>query len=154
MYRCPFAPAAANIAPLFPIPSPRAGKLVPDYVELLCKEIEATAKAAKNLGLKLSTVYFGGGTPTQFSAEQLDKVLCAVENSFNMSDVLEYTVEAGRPDTVTAEKLSCLKSHGVGRISINPQTLSNAVLAEIGRKHTVEQFYEAFALAKKTGLTP
>lgn len=147
----PFCPSRCKYCSFVSHSIASAGKLVPDYVELLCKEIEATAKAAKNLGLKLSTVYFGGGTPTQFSAEQLDKVLCAVENSFNMSDALEYTVEAGRPDTVTAEKLSCLKSHGVGRISINPQTLSNAVLAEIGRKHTVEQFYEAFALAKKTG---
>lgn len=147
----PFCPSRCKYCSFVSHSIASAGKLVPDYVRLLCKEIEAVAAAAKSLGLKLSTVYFGGGTPTQFTAEQLDSVLCAVENSFDMSDLLEYTVEAGRPDTVTAQKLSCLKSHGVGRISINPQTLSNAVLAEIGRKHTVEQFYEAFALAKKTG---
>ena len=98
-------------------------------------------------------MYFGGGTPTTLSAEQLTDLFRAVENSFDLSTVREYTVEAGRPDTVTPEKMAAIHVAGVGRVSINPQTLQPAVLAGIGRKHTVEQFYEAFEMARKAGFT-
>ena len=98
-------------------------------------------------------MYFGGGTPTTLSAEQLSKVIGTVNGNFNISACREFTVEAGRPDTITAEKLKALKENNVDRISINPQTLNDDVLREIGRKHTVQQFFDAFALARKCGFT-
>lgn len=128
-----------------------AKKLVPQYVEKLCKEIEITGKIVKATGLELTTVYWGGGTPTTLDNEALDKVLTAIENNFDLSGCREYTVEAGRPDTVTAQKLQTLKNHGVGRISINPQTFSNSVLKEIGRCHTADLTVEKYRLAREIG---
>ncbi|MGN0570725.1 MAG: coproporphyrinogen dehydrogenase HemZ [Candidatus Fimenecus sp.] len=126
-----------------------AKKLVPDYVRLLCEEIRLTGAYAQQLGLHLESVYFGGGTPTTLSADDLRRLLAAVGDAFDLSTVREYTVEAGRPDTITREKLDVLASGGVTRISINPQTFNDAVLREIGRKHTAalteEKFYEARA---------
>lgn len=127
--------------------SETAKKLVPDYVHLLCSEIRLTGAQARQLGLRLESVYFGGGTPTTLSADDLQRLLSAVGESFNLSTVREYTVEAGRPDTITREKLEVLKNGGVTRISINPQTFNDDVLRVIGRKHTsaltAEKFYEA-----------
>lgn len=131
----------------------KSKKLVDPYADLLCEEIKLTAEIANKLGLRLETVYFGGGTPTTLSAEQLSKVIGTVNGNFNMSACREFTVEAGRPDTITAEKLKALKENNVDRISINPQTLNDDVLREIGRKHTVQQFFDAFALARKCGFT-
>lgn len=128
-----------------------AKKLLPDYVTLLVKEIEQTGRYAKQLGLRLESVYFGGGTPTTLSAEQLRLLLSAIEKSFDLSTVREYTVEAGRPDTVTAEKLEALYTSGVTRISINPQTFNDAVLREIGRNHTSELTESAYFAARGAG---
>ena len=109
----------------------RAGKLIGPYVELLTKELEETGRIARSLGLRLETVYFGGGTPTSLTAEQLTVLLRAVDRSFDLSNLREYTVEAGRPDTVTADKLRAVKAAGVTRISINPQTLRDLSLIHI-----------------------
>jgi oxygen-independent coproporphyrinogen-3 oxidase len=128
-----------------------ARKLVPQYVEKLCEEIQFTAKKAKENGLVLTTVYWGGGTPTTLDADQLDKVLTAIEDNFDLSKCQEYTVEAGRPDTITQEKLHILKKHGVNRISINPQTFNDDVLKEIGRKHTTALTVEKYNLAREIG---
>jgi oxygen-independent coproporphyrinogen-3 oxidase len=120
-------------------------------VPLLCEEIKETAVYAKQNNLKLKTVYIGGGTPTTLSAKQLDEIIQCINESFDLSFLLEFTVEAGRPDTVTSEKLQVLKNHGVSRISINPQTLNDEVLQVIGRAHTKEQFMNAFNLAREIG---
>ncbi len=128
-----------------------AKKLVPEYVEKLCEEIKLTAEKAKEASLQLTTVYWGGGTPTTLSAEQLDKVLTAIEECFDLSALREYTVEAGRPDTITKEKLLTLKKHGVNRISINPQTFNDDVLKEIGRCHTTALTVEQYLLAREIG---
>ncbi len=133
------------------IASPSAKKLIPEYVEKLCSEIRLTGEKVKENGLVLKSVYWGGGTPTTLSAEQLDLILTEIENSFDLKTCLEYTVEAGRPDTVTDEKLKVLKKHGVSRISINPQTFSNSVLKNIGRCHTVEDTVEKYKKAKQLG---
>ncbi len=133
------------------VTSATAKKLIPDYVALLQKEIEMTGKTAKALGLRLESVYFGGGTPTTLSADELHMLLTAVEQSFDLSAVREYTVEAGRPDTVTPEKFEVLKNGGVTRVSINPQTFNDAVLREIGRCHTSEMTEAAFAMARQAG---
>ena len=128
-----------------------AKKLMPEYVNKLCEEIEFTAKKAKENGLVLTNVYWGGGTPTTLEAEDLDRVLTAIEDNFDLSECGEYTVEAGRPDTVTEEKLLVLKKHNVGRISINPQTFSDSVLKAIGRCHTTALTEEKYHLARKIG---
>ncbi len=147
----PFCPTRCDYCSFVSQTVERAKKLIPAYVEQLCRELRYTGELVRRLGLRLETVYFGGGTPTTLSAEQLTAVLRTVEDSFDLSHLREYTVEAGRPDTVTAEKLAALREAGVGRVSINPQTLQQAVLDGIGRRHTVEQFYDAFALARKAG---
>ena len=128
-----------------------AKKLVPEYVEKLCKELEFTAKKAKENNLRLTTIYWGGGTPTTLTAQQLDTVMTAIENNFDLSECREYTVEAGRPDTITEEKLQVLKKHGVNRISINPQTFNDSVLKEIGRCHTTALTEEKYFLAREIG---
>lgn len=130
------------------ISNPSAKKLLPEYLEKLSQELEMTGRIAKELGLRLESIYFGGGTPGVLEASQLDRLLCSVENSFDLSALREYTVEIGRPDTVTPEKLRALKLHKVERISINPQTFNQKTLDIIGRKHSVEQSVKAYQLAR------
>ena len=149
----PFCPTRCDYCSFVSQTVVQAKKLIPTYVEQLCREIAYTGEIARRLGLRLESVYFGGGTPTTLSPEQLTRLLKTVEWSFDLSTVREYTVEAGRPDTVTPEKLAALRAAGVGRVSINPQTLQQAVLDGIGRKHTVGQFYDAFAMARDAGFT-
>lgn len=130
----------------------RAEKLIEPYTKLLCEEIKQTAEIANKLGLRLETVYFGGGTPTTLSAEQLDTVLGTVNKSFDMSTCREFTVEAGRPDTIDIAKLFALKENKVDRISINPQTVNDEVLKTIGRKHTAQQFLTLLSLQENAAL--
>jgi oxygen-independent coproporphyrinogen-3 oxidase len=122
---------------------------VDSYLDALIHELDFVAEKMKDR--RLDTVYFGGGTPTTLSSVQLDRLLTAVEERFDMSNLLELTVEAGRPDSITEEKLAVLKQHKVDRISINPQTMNQETLDLIGRRHTVEQVEEAFAMARQAG---
>ncbi|MBR5219143.1 MAG: coproporphyrinogen dehydrogenase HemZ [Clostridia bacterium] len=122
-----------------------------EYVECLEKEMELTSKILEQKGLEIDTVYIGGGTPTALAPLYLDKMLGAADKYFAPSKTAEFTVEAGRPDTVTEEKLEILKKYGVNRISINPQTTHDKTLEIIGRRHTVEEFYKAFELARGMG---
>lgn len=145
----PFCPSRCSYCSFVMASIERAEKLIEPYTKLLCEEIKQTAEIANKLGLRLETVYFGGGTPTTLSAEQLDTVLGTVNNSFDMSTCREFTVEAGRPDTIDIAKLFALKENKVDRISINPQTVNDEVLKTIGRKHTAQQFFDAFELARK-----
>lgn len=147
----PFCPSRCRYCSFVQASVERSKHLVEPYVDLLCEEIGETAKIARNLGLRLETVYMGGGTPTTLSASQLDRVLSTVNKEFDMSTCREFTVEAGRPDTITRDKLISIKENKVGRISINPQTLSDSVLEVIGRKHTTEQFLSAYELARNVG---
>lgn len=147
----PFCPSRCNYCSFVSHSIEKTKKLMAPYVENLCEEISLTGKIAKDLNLRLETVYFGGGTPTTLEAEDLHKLLTTVEENFDLSTCFEYTVEAGRPDTVTEEKLKVLKNHGVTRISINPQTFNDEVLVNIGRKHTSEETLKAFSLARKVG---
>ena len=145
----PFCPSRCSYCSFVMASIERAEKLIEPYTKLLCEEIKRTAEIANKLGLRLETVYFGGGTPTTLSAEQLDTVLRTVNKSFDMSTCREFTVEAGRPDTIDIAKLFALKENKVDRISINPQTVNDEVLKTIGRKHTAQQFFDAFELARK-----
>lgn len=147
----PFCPSRCSYCSFVMASIERAEKLIEPYTKLLCEEIKRTAEIANKLGLRLETVYFGGGTPTTLSAEQLDTVLGTVNQSFDMSTCREFTVEAGRPDTIDIAKLFALKENKVDRISINPQTVNDVVLKTIGRKHTAQQFFDAFELARKCG---
>lgn len=124
----------------------RLKKYVEPYVNALCVDITRTIEFAQSHGIELNNVYIGGGTPTSLSAQQLDVILSHIT-----VNPREFTVEAGRPDTITEDKLKVLKDHGVGRISINPQTFNQHVLDVIGRKHTVSDIYEQYELAKKYG---
>lgn len=147
----PFCPSRCSYCSFVMASIERAEKLIEPYTKLLCEEIKRTAEIANKLGLRLETVYFGGGTPTTLNAEQLDTVLRTVNKSFDMSTCREFTVEAGRPDTIDIAKLFALKENKVDRISINPQTVNDEVLKTIGRKHTAQQFFDAFELARKCG---
>ena len=119
------------------------------YLEALFKELEYTAEKMK--GRPLDTIYFGGGTPTSLPAEDIDAILRELEQLFDTKNVLEFTVEAGRPDSITEEKLKVLASHGISRISINPQTMNQKTLDLIGRRHTVENVKEKFHMARALG---
>lgn len=122
---------------------------VDDYLDALCREIEQTAHIWREK--QLDTVYIGGGTPTTLEPYQLERLLDKLEECFDLAHVKEFTVEAGRPDSITAEKLQALRNHPVTRISINPQTMNDRTLEIIGRRHTVQQTTEAFALARRIG---
>ncbi len=147
----PFCPTRCAYCSFVSHSMDSAQKLIPQYVEKLCKEIEITAEYAEKAGLTLDTVYFGGGTPTSLDSEDIDKIMKTVAKCFTLSTIREYTVEAGRADTITAEKLVVIKENGGNRISVNPQTMNDSVLKTIGRNHTAEQVREAFSLARKIG---
>lgn len=120
--------------------------LVEPYIASLKREIDFVAERFRNR--RLDCIYFGGGTPTTLEAGQLDDIFSYIERKLDLSHLVEYTVEAGRPDSITAEKLSVMKAHGVTRISVNPQTMNQRTLDLIGRKHTVEDTINAYELAR------
>lgn len=149
----PFCPSRCSYCSFVShsIANPTAAKLLAPYVENLVTEIEKTGEIVSELGLRLESVYFGGGTPGVLDSGKMDTLLTAVEKSFDLSSLREYTVEIGRPDTVTSEKLRALRYHNVGRISINPQTFNQSVLDAVGRKHSVEQAIKAYKTASTYG---
>jgi len=147
----PFCPTRCSYCSFVSHSVESAKKLIPEYLDLLCKELCITAKIAKENNLILETIYIGGGTPTTLSAEEISLLMDTVNSNFDLSNLREYTVEAGRPDTITKEKLLSIKKGGATRISINPQTMNNQVLKIIGRNHTAEQTVNAFNLARECG---
>lgn len=147
----PFCPSRCSYCSFVSQSVEKSFKLIEPYVELLCDEIAETGRIAAELSLRLESVYIGGGTPTTLNARQLEAVMSAINNSFDMSTCREFTVEAGRPDTVTDDKLSAIKRCGGDRISINPQTLNDNILEKIGRRHTAGDFLRAYDMAVKAG---
>lgn len=147
----PFCPSRCNYCSFVSGSVEKMGHIIPEYVELLAREIEDAAEITKTAGLRLRSVYFGGGTPTTLSAGELTFLMGKIADNFDLSNITEYTVEAGRPDTVTFEKLTAIKKMGADRISINPQTFNDEVLKAIGRKHTTQQTLEAYEIARKVG---
>lgn len=127
-------------------------ELIPPYIDKLCEEIDETARIAKEYGLRLETIYFGGGTPTVLEDSELARLMDRIERGFDLSTLREYTIEAGRPDTITREKLKAMKRAGVTRISINPQTMNDDVLSHIGREHSSSDVVDAFNLARRVGM--
>ena len=125
--------------------------LVQPYVDCLCQELETMRQVAADCGLDVKTLYIGGGTPTSLSADQLRQLMGKLSGLFDLGRLQEYTVEAGRPDCTDYEKLCVLKEYGATRISINPQTFSDQVLKNIGRKHTARDILDCFAAARRAG---
>ena len=147
----PFCPSRCSYCSFVSCNLDRDRKLVQPYVDCLCKEVEAIREQADKAGLKLCSIYIGGGTPTSLSADQLRQLMGTVRENFDLSKVVEYTVEAGRPDCTDAEKLAVIKEYGATRISINPQTFSDEVLAGIGRRHSAQDILDCYADARRAG---
>lgn len=144
----PFCPSTCHYCSFTSYPLERFQHLVEPYLMALTKEMEY---ASTCLDKNLSTIYVGGGTPTTLSAKQLEYLLTKIDHNFGIKGLRELTVEAGRPDSITREKLEVLKDFGVSRISINPQSMRQKTLDLIGRKHTADQIEEAFYLAREVG---
>ncbi len=147
----PFCPTTCAYCSFTSYPLERFGKQVEAYLD--CLERELTFIAEKMAGRKLNAVYIGGGTPTTLTPEQLERLLGRIHKLFSMEYCREFTVEAGRPDSITKEKLQVLKHNNVKRISINPQTMNEETLRRIGRRHTVQEVKDAFSLARQLGFS-
>lgn len=147
----PFCPTRCSYCSFVSHSMDSAVKLIPQYIDALCRELEIIGEIVKNTNTKIDTIYFGGGTPTSLSAPDIRRIMEAVAANFDISSVREYCVEAGRPDTITAEKLHVIKELGADRISVNPQTLNDDVLRVIGRKHSGSDALRAFEAARKAG---
>ena len=145
----PFCPTRCLYCSFTSYPIAAYKDKVEDYLDALEKEITYVAKAYR--GKRLISIYVGGGTPSSISAENMERLCSMVESMFDMSHVREFTIEAGRPDSTTYDKLLVMKKHGVTRISINPQTMNEQTLRTIGRAHTPEQTRQAMAMARKAG---
>ena len=147
----PFCPTRCAYCSFVSQSVEKSFSLVPPYVDALVEEIRAGGRMVREQGLRCRAFYMGGGTPTTLTAEQMDRVLTAFEEAFDRSACDEVTVEAGWPDTITAEKLEVLKAHGVDRVSVNPQTMEDHVLRAIGRRHTAAELSAAMELVAKYG---
>lgn len=147
----PFCPSRCSYCSFVSHSIESAKKLIPDYIECLCRELEIISNIIKETNTPIDTVYFGGGTPTAIPADDIRTIMECVRNNFDLDKIREYSFEAGRPDTITEEKLNVIKEYGANRISINPQTLNDDVLKVIGRRHSGEDALKAFELARKIG---
>ena len=147
----PFCPTRCAYCSFVSADVGRTLKLVEPYLEAVLEEIQFTGRVLMESGLSIHSLYVGGGTPTTLSAGQLERLFSSARAHLPLETCVEYTVEAGRPDTITREKLEVLRDQGVERISINPQTLEDQVLAAIGRKHSARDILDAYALAREVG---
>ena len=149
----PFCPTRCSYCSFVSHSMDSAVKLMPEYVEALCRELGIIGKIVKETGTKIDTIYFGGGTPTSISAGDIKTIMECVQKNFCLDNVREYSFEAGRTDTITEEKLCVIKEYGADRISVNPQTLNDNVLKAIGRCHSGEDALRAFETARKVGFS-
>ena len=147
----PFCPSRCHYCSFPSFSLARWGYLLEDYLDALFREIRTVGDALRDSGIKVESIYLGGGTPTILSPVQLARLFTVIEDSFGPDQEREITAEGGRPDTLDADKLKVLKNHGVTRLSINPQTMHDPTLEAIGRKHTAGEIIHAFELARKTG---
>ena len=147
----PFCPTRCSYCSFVSQSVEKSMKLIPPFLDALMQEIDAAAKAVNELGLRVISIYMGGGTPTTLSAGQLDRLCTKLEDRFDLGSLREYTVEAGRPDTITEEKLRVLKAHGVDRVSVNPQTMVDSVLDAIGRRHSSQDIVDALGKVRNVG---
>lgn len=148
----PFCPSRCAYCSFVSFTSARLLSLIPEYLAALCAQVRRVFDTIRRLGLQVATVYIGGGTPTILDATQLDTLLATVGDCWDVSSLQEFTLEAGRPDTIDAEKLAVCVRRGVTRISVNPQTLNDEILASVGRRHTAADFYRAYQVARDSGI--
>ena len=147
----PFCPSRCYYCSFVSSTTAQSGHLIEPYLDTLCREIADTAALVREAGKRVQSVYIGGGTPTTLSEQQLERLLKTLEQNFDFSRLREYTVEAGRPDTITPGKLRALRAAGVGRVSINPQSMDDQVLAAIGRRHAASDVLRAYDEARQAG---
>ncbi len=147
----PFCPTRCSYCSFVSQTEGSAGKLLTPYLEGLLREIETVGEGMRRAGLTLRTLYIGGGTPTTLSAAQMELLMQTLRRQFDMDRLIEYTVEAGRPDTIDPEKLAVIRDMGAKRVSINPQTMNDAVLRTVGRPHTAADVERAYAQAVAAG---
>ena len=147
----PFCPSKCAYCSFVSNDMVRWGHLIEPYHRALLRETEAAGKMLSRQGRRIGSVYIGGGTPTTLNAEQLDGLIAAIKGSFYLGICREFTVEAGRPETITRDKLEVLARHGISRISINPQSMNDKVLENVGRKHSVADIVNAYAMARASG---
>lgn len=149
----PFCPSKCRYCSFVSSCTEREGKYVEPYLEALKKEIAAKSAYVRQCGYEIISVYIGGGTPGILTPEQTDGLLKTLFAEADLSSLREFTFEAGRPDVITSSKLDVLQAYGIGRVCVNPQTLSDSVLFGVGRRHTAEQFYAAYDLASRKGFS-
>lgn len=147
----PFCPSRCYYCSFVSSTTAQSGHLIEPYLDTLCREIAETAALVREAGKRVQSVYIGGGTPTTLSEQQLTRLLKTLEQNFDFSGLREYTVEAGRPDTITPGKLHALRAAGVSRVSINPQSMDDQVLAAIGRRHAASDVLRAYDEARQAG---
>ena len=147
----PFCPTRCAYCSFVSNSVERSFGYIDPFIEMLMQEINAISKLTYEMGLRIISVYIGGGTPTSLPEAALESIMSTLEKAFDFSGLREYTVEAGRPDTITEEKLDILTRHGAKRICINPQSMSQDVLSAIGRNHSPKDVTEAVKLVRKTG---
>ena len=147
----PFCPSKCAYCSFASMPVSEMQHFVEPYLNELFEELNTIKKIIEDLKLSVVSVYIGGGTPTSILSIELDNLLYKIERAFDLSDCREFTIEAGRPDTITKSKLEVMRKHNIDRISINPQSMNNKTLAVIGRKHSVEEIYKAYDLARSMG---
>ncbi len=148
----PFCPSRCSYCSFVSYTSKRLLSLIPEYLEKLKTDIKGQFDLIKKLGLRVRTVYIGGGTPTILDERQLEELLYYISEQTDVDALDEYTLEAGRPDTITEEKFAIAKAYGVTRVSVNPQSLCDEVLCGIGRSHSADDFYRAYDIAKRSGI--
>ncbi len=148
----PFCPSRCSYCSFVSYTTPKLLSLIPAYLDKLCDDLNRVLDTVNELKLNLKTIYIGGGTPTILSPEQLEKLLSIINEKTDVNALEEFTLEGGRPDTITAEKLAVAKKFGITRISVNPQSLNENVIKSIGRSHTIDEFYRAYEIAKNSGI--
>ncbi len=148
----PFCPTRCAYCSFVSYTTPKLLSLIDEYLNCLIKDLGNTFTTIRKLGFSIHTIYIGGGTPTILSAAQLKKLLSYIHRHLRDGEAVEFSLEGGRPDTITKEKVDMAVSYGVTRMSVNPQTLNDDILKEIGRKHTVADFYRAYDIVKASGI--
>lgn len=148
----PFCPSRCSYCSFVSYTTPKLLSLIPSYLDKLCDDLLQVLDTVNELKLNLKTIYIGGGTPTILTEEQLEKLLSLIDSKIDVNSLEEFTLEGGRPDTITAEKLAVAKKYGVTRISVNPQSLNEQVIKSIGRSHSIDEFYRAYEIAKNSDI--
>ncbi len=148
----PFCPTRCVYCSFVSADVKRSFRLVEPYLEALHREIDAAGACIRRSGCRVKTIYIGGGTPTTLNAQQLERLIAHLRAALDLSGLAEFTVEAGRPDTISADKMRVLHEMGVDRVSVNPQSMCDEVLQAMGRSHAAEDIYRAYDIVRTSGI--